>query len=59
MEKSTLQNPSVKQALNEFIIVKFQAENPNQPKVKKILDELNIMGLPGYVILRPKTSQVK
>ena len=59
MEHSTFQDPSVEQALEKFVVVKFQAEKPNQPNVKKILDKFKIMGLPGYVILRPKSSQTK
>ncbi|NOY74633.1 MAG: DUF255 domain-containing protein [Kiritimatiellaeota bacterium] len=53
MEHSTFKNPKVERALRKYIIVKFQAEDPNQPDVKRILDEFKIMGLPGYVILRP------
>lgn len=54
MEHSTFQDSSVKQTLEKFVVVKFQAEDPNQPNVKQILDKFKIIGLPGYVILRPK-----
>jgi thiol:disulfide interchange protein len=53
MESSTFQNPEVRKALSNFVVVKFQAEKPNRPDVKKILDEFKILGLPGYVVLRP------
>ena len=53
MERSTFQDPAVKKALKKYLVVKFQAEDPNRSDVKKILDVFKIMGLPGYVILAP------
>ena len=54
MEHSTFIDPKVVKKLNEFIVIKFQAEQPNDPKIKKVLDRYKLIGLPGYVILSYK-----
>jgi len=54
MERTTFKDPKVIKKLDSFIVVKFQAEKPNQPNVKKIMDRYKLIGLPGYVILKPK-----
>ena len=48
----------MKKKMEEFVEVKFQAEDVNSPKVKKLLDRYKIPGLPGYVILKynPETG---
>ena len=60
MEHSTLQDADVQARLKDYIFVKFQAERLNDPSVKPVLDELGVMGLPTYVLLRaqpPETAQ--
>lgn len=54
MEKTTFKDPEVKSLMEkEFIILKFQAEQPSTSPVKDILDHLEVKGLPTYIILRP------
>lgn len=58
MEKTTFQDNAVAAKMNSYIPVKFQAENPRDPAIKEILDHFNIVGLPSYVILEPRSESV-
>jgi len=54
MENTTFKNPEVIKRLDDFVVVKFQAEDMKNPEVRKLLDRFSIPGLPGFVILKPK-----
>ena len=54
MEHTTFESASVKQRLAGFRQVRLQTERPNQPPSKEMLDHFKVMGLPSYVILKPK-----
>jgi thiol:disulfide interchange protein len=56
MDKTTLQDPAVKTALEPYVKVKFQAEDPDAPPAKPVMQKFNAVGLPTYVILRPKRA---
>jgi thiol:disulfide interchange protein DsbD len=53
MDKTTLVDPSVKQALEGYVKVKFQAEQPDEPPAVEVMKRFNAVGLPAYVILKP------
>lgn len=53
MDRTTFQDPAVKEALEPYVRLKFQAEDPSDPETKRVLDKLGVKGLPSYVILRP------
>ena len=53
MDATTFRNAQVRQQLEAFIRLKVQAEHPNQPPDRDILDAFTVMGLPTYVILKP------
>jgi len=55
MDKTTLENADVKAALAGYVKIKFQAEEPDQPPAKDVMQRFDAVGLPAYVILRPKT----
>ena len=55
MDKTTLQNADVKAALDKYVKIKFQAEDPDAPPARPIMQRFNAVGLPAYVILKPKT----
>jgi thioredoxin:protein disulfide reductase len=55
MDKTTLKNEEVKAALDKYVKIKFQAEDPDQPPAKPLMQRFNAVGLPAYVILRPKS----
>ena len=54
MNKRVLTAPEVKEKLNSFVKVKFQAENPNEPKVREVLELFQVLGLPTFIILSPE-----
>jgi thiol:disulfide interchange protein len=53
MDQTTLVDPSVKQALEGYVKIKFQAEQPDEPPAVDVMKRFNAVGLPAYVILRP------
>lgn len=53
MDRTTFQDERVKAALEPYVRLKFQAEDPSDPETKRVLDQLGVKGLPSYVILRP------
>jgi thiol:disulfide interchange protein len=54
MDKTTLNNASVQSALAGYVKVKFQAENPDEQPAKSVMQKFDAVGLPTYVILRPR-----
>jgi thioredoxin:protein disulfide reductase len=54
MDKTTLAGEEVKQALSGYVKIKFQAEDPDSPPAKQILQRISAAGLPAYAILKPK-----
>ena len=56
MDKTTLANPAVTSALAGYVKIKFQAEEPDQTPSKAVMQRFGAIGLPTYVILRPKTA---
>jgi thiol:disulfide interchange protein len=53
MEHSTFRRPQVRTALEEFVVVKLQAEDPNAPPAKDLLDYFGALGMPTYLVLEP------
>ncbi len=54
MDKTTLADPEVGAALAGYIKIKYQAENPDQPPAADIMRRFDAIGLPTYVILKPR-----
>ncbi len=46
--------PEVKQQLKDFVVVKYDAEQPNESPAKEVLDQFGVIGLPTYVVLKPQ-----
>ncbi len=55
MDKTTLANRDVEAALSGYVRIKFRAEDPDQEPAKSVMQRFNAVGLPAYVILRPKS----
>lgn len=55
MDRTTLEDAAVKAALAGYVKVKFQAEDPDDPNVERVMRALGAKGLPTYVILKAKT----
>jgi thiol:disulfide interchange protein DsbD len=54
MDKTTFKDPAIVAALDGYVKIKFQAENPDEQPAKAIMQRFDAVGLPSYVILRPK-----
>ena len=53
MDATTFEDASVKAALDRYVKVKVQAEDPDAEPAKSLLARFKSVGLPTYVILRP------
>ena len=56
MDKTTLADEQVITALSGYTKIKFQAEDPDAPATKAVMQHFKAMGLPTYVILRPRKN---
>jgi len=54
MDETTLTDPGVKEALSNYTKVKFQAEDLESEPAASLLKRFGAVGLPAYVILRPR-----
>ena len=54
MEHTTFQDENVKAALAGYVKIKFAAEKPDEEPAKSVCKRFNAVGLPTYVILKPK-----
>jgi thioredoxin:protein disulfide reductase len=57
MDKTTLESADVKAALANYVKIKFEASNPDDPTVKMVMKRFNAQGLPTYVVLRPGAAK--
>ncbi len=51
MDKTTFEDAEVKQALDGYVKIKVQAEDPDAEPIKSLMSRFNAVGLPTYVIL--------
>jgi thiol:disulfide interchange protein len=57
MDRTTLRDAEVTEALANYVKIKFQAETPDEPPARQVMQRFDVVGLPTYVILRPKMEQ--
>jgi thiol:disulfide interchange protein DsbD len=57
MDKTTLADAKVRAALDGYVRVKFQAEDPEAEPVRSVMARYRAVGLPTYVILRPVSAR--
>ena len=55
MDVTTMKDPAVMMALDRYVKIKFQAEDPDREPAKSVMRRFDAVGLPTYVILRSKT----
>ena len=53
MDKTTFENAEVKAALDGYVKIKIQAEDPDAEPARALMSRFNAIGLPTYVILSP------
>ena len=56
MDSTTFENASVKAALEKYVKVKVQAEDPDAEPAKALLSRFKSVGLPTYAIVRPRRN---
>jgi thiol:disulfide interchange protein len=54
MDKTTLEDPAVTSALSNYVKIKYQAEDPDDPRVARMMQYMKTSGLPTYVIMKPR-----
>jgi thiol:disulfide interchange protein len=52
MERGTFESERVKARLAGYVVVKVQAEKPDQSPAKEMLQALEVRGLPGFAVLK-------
>ena len=57
MDKTTLADSEVTGALSNYVKIKFQAENPDESPAKQVMQKFGAVGLPTYVVLRPRSNE--
>jgi thiol:disulfide interchange protein len=56
MDRTTLADAGVQQALSGYVKIKVQAEDLDREPVKSLMKRFDAVGLPTYVVLRPKAQ---
>lgn len=54
MNKTTFLEPAVVERLAPYVKIKYQAEDPKAPETSEVLKQYNVIGLPAYVVLKPR-----
>lgn len=54
MDFTVFNQSNVQKRLKDFIVVRYQAERPNESPAKEVLDQFNVLGLPTYLVLSSK-----
>ena len=52
MERTTFKDARVKARLANYVVVKVQAEKPEQSPAQEMLEAFGVRGLPGFVVLK-------
>lgn len=56
MNKTTFRDADVMARLEKYVGIKYQAESPDESPAKEILDYFGAVGLPTYVVLKPRAG---
>ncbi len=56
MDETTLKDPEVRAALEHYTRIKFQAEDPEESPAKELMQRIDAIGLPAYVIVERRRS---
>lgn len=54
MDQTTFKDPEVVRAIDGFVRIKFQAEDPSVSPYRDVLKRFDGIGLPTYAVLRPR-----
>jgi len=56
MDRTTLADSAVTTALESYVKIKFQAEQQDEEPARSVMERFKAIGLPTYVILKPKNT---
>jgi thiol:disulfide interchange protein len=56
MDQTTLADPAVINALERYVKIKYQAEQPDEEPARSVMERFKAIGLPTYVILQPRVT---
>ena len=56
MDRTTLKSPAIENGLEDYVKVKFQAEDLDVSPAREVLKHFEGIGLPTYAILRPRAD---
>jgi thiol:disulfide interchange protein len=54
MDSTVFSSEEVKQQLKQFVVVRYDAEKPNDSPAREVLNQFGVIGLPTYVVLLPE-----
>jgi thiol:disulfide interchange protein len=54
MDFTVFNQTNVQKRLKDFVVVRYQAERPNEAPAREVLDYFKVLGLPTYLVLTPK-----
>ena len=57
MDRTTLKDAGVQAALDDYVKIKFQAEDPSVSPAREVMERFEAIGLPAYAILRPGPAE--
>ena len=59
MDKTTLSNATVTAALDGYVKIKVQAEQPDEAPAVDLMKRFKAVGLPAYAIIRPPSAKTR
>ena len=54
MNNTVLKDEEVLDAMSHFVLIKYQAEDPNRAPINEVWEYYNLIGLPTYLVLHPE-----
>jgi thiol:disulfide interchange protein len=54
MDETVFPAAEVKERMKDFLVVRYDAEKPNESPAREILNQFGVIGLPTYVVLLPE-----
>ena len=59
MEATVFNRDDVRARLQQFVVIRYAAEQPNTAPARDVLDHFGVLGLPAYVVLAPRAPSTK
>ena len=56
MDLTVFNQSNVQHRLKDFLVVRYQAERPNESPAREVLDHFQVLGLPTYLVLSSKPT---